>query len=177
MRREIKNKKTINRHCWSHFFCPHHTFCSSPTFFAFKPFCSTFIQTALWSKRAYGPLSLSLSDCCLPRTKTVASGAKKPVTRLHIHTPPHHHSSHTRVVASVHMNPLPTCTCTVCLCFLSLCFLPFYQSLPIHRPPALQHDLLVTQVTEGWFERVCICSPPGRAGVWHSLGDECHPRK
>lgn len=143
--------------------------------FAFKLFYSPFTRKIPLNETLLSSLVVNLVKLALAENRDISIGVEKLVTRLHIHTP--HHSSHTGVVSSVHMNSFPTCTCTIFLCFLSFCFLPFHQSLPIHRPPPLQHDLLVTQVTEGWFERVFICSPPGRAGVWHCLGDECHPRK
>lgn len=132
----------------------------------------TFSERPLWIRGTFHPCCWS---CQIADNRDNCIGVKRLVTRLHIHTP--YHCSHTGLVSSVHMTTFPTCTCTIFLCSLSFRLLPCHQSLPTHRPSALQHDLHVTQVTEGWFERVYICSPPGWAGVWHGLGDECHPRK
>lgn len=99
MRREIKNKKkTINRHCWSHFFCPHHTFRSSPNLLLLSSFAypsskplyelDALVVPRRWARRIAARWEQRQLSC---------SGVKKLVTRLHIHTPPHH-SSHTRVV-------------------------------------------------------------------------------
>lgn len=92
-------------------------------------------------------------------------GVEKLATRLHIHT-----------LCCILLIRCITSEFQPVSCFYLSSLLP-HQSLPLCRSPALQHDLLVAQVTEGWFKRVYICSPPGGAGVRRSLRDECHPRK